>query len=826
MFDPFELRKNSEGYFGDIDNDGDLDHFLPQVGGILYTENIGTPTQPLFAASVANPFGLQTAGLDFAGMAIGDLDGDGDLDLLLEGDFSTIGGYYENTGTATTPVFGGDGGIRAPFGLVFPRIVKGYSTIFNVDQYDSDFKPVFADLDGDRDLDLFFGAFYGDTYYFQNIGSATAPRFANIVVNPFGLGNVTRESTPAFADLDRDGDLDAFIGNRAGDVHYYRNTGSATAPAFTAAGTNPFGLTNVNNRAHIRFADLDGDGDSDAFVRGLIPIVAAPDRGALFYYENEAVPAGPARLLQRIDGFGPLPTLTTATLSYAITGVTGGASGNPIRYYSSDPTVATVSGNVILTQAPGTATILATQLGNSAYASATNVSQVLTVLDNPSKVAQTITGFGPIPLQPTVGGTYTIPAVTGGASGNPVVFTSSNPGFATVSGNVVTLVTRGEVTITATQDGNRFYAPAPPVVQPLTIGTPRLPQVITGLGPARLPDLIVGNTYTITGVTGGASGNPVTYSVSSAGDVVRASVSGNVVTALAAGTVIVQAEQLGNDDYDAASAETVPLRIIEDPAKTPQVITGIPLPIPTQRVGATYSFASATGGASGNPVVFTSSDPVHYPVSGTSVAFLAPGTVTITATQAGNSLYQTAPPVRRTFRVTFDPGKAYQNILGLGIVPDLAVGATYTLADVRGGASGNPVVLTSSDPAIVSVSGNVLTARAPGLVTITANQAGNAGYNPAPEARTDARVQAVLTTASGAAGTPMPFQVYPNPANEGQFFVEAAEPSTAVLYNALGAVVQTLPVKGKTAIRGLSPGLYILQLRNRHESLRKKVIVN
>jgi hypothetical protein len=68
-----------------------------------------------------------------------------------------------------------------------------------------------------------------------------------------------------------------------------------------------------------------------------------------------------------------------------------------------------------------------------------------------------------------VGGTYTISGVAGGASGNPVVFTSSNPAIASVSGNVITAVSAGTVSISASQAGNAAYAAATSVSQNLTI---------------------------------------------------------------------------------------------------------------------------------------------------------------------------------------------------------------------------------------------------------------------------------------------------------------------------------------------------------------------
>ena len=112
----------------------------------------------------------------------------------------------------------------------------------NVGFYSS---PTFVDIDGDGDLDAFVGNNGGNTLYYRNTGTATNPAFTPQTTN-LELTNVGFSSSPTFVDIDGDGDLDAFVGNNLGNTRYFRNTGTATNPAFTSQTTN-LGLTNVGS---------------------------------------------------------------------------------------------------------------------------------------------------------------------------------------------------------------------------------------------------------------------------------------------------------------------------------------------------------------------------------------------------------------------------------------------------------------------------------------------------------------------------------------------------------------------------------------------------
>ncbi|HAS40729.1 MAG TPA: hypothetical protein DCS93_09635 [Microscillaceae bacterium] len=168
---------------------------------------------------------------------------------------------------------------------------------------------------------------------------------------------------------------------------------------------------------------------------------------------------------------------------------------------------------------------------------------------------------------------------------------------------------------------------------------------------------------------------------------------------------------------------------------------------------------TATGGASGNPVTFTSSDVNVATISGNTVTIVGAGTATITANQAQNATHNAAAAVSQTLTIA----KANQ-----AIVFDLGNDASKTLSDAAfdltaiGGASGNAITYTSSDTDVATISGSTVTIVGAGTTTITASQAGNNNYHAATNITQTLTVQSAITSLPEALKIGK-LSVFPNP---------------------------------------------------------------
>ena len=294
--------------FGDVDGDGDIDLLVGVLGGAFNPNRTVHAPLYFYEQGADSDFHLRSRSyLDQIDVgsesfpAIADLDGDGDLDLLVGNKISSndsqsaVLARFENTGTASSPRFIlRDSLVMHPSYHYAPAIADldddglpdmlvgtwndGVAYYRNtgagfemVEQRFVDLTrgshttPALVDIDGDGDLDLFIGETSGTINFYRNIGSRSDPSF-ELVSDEYLDIDVGRRSVPVFLDVDGDGDFDLIVGSETNGLVLFRNTGSSADPTFDEEGS----FTDlVPFLAAPAFADLDNDGSVDLLVGGL-----------------------------------------------------------------------------------------------------------------------------------------------------------------------------------------------------------------------------------------------------------------------------------------------------------------------------------------------------------------------------------------------------------------------------------------------------------------------------------------------------------------------------------------------------------------------------
>jgi FG-GAP-like repeat len=186
-----------------------------------------------------------------------DFDGDALPDLLISQSPGNLV-FLKNTGTSTTPAWT----------LKDTRVGGLNLATFNT----------LTDIDLDGDWDIFADASTGFVRYFRNDGVGAHTFSFTEMDSQYGNFQVELNCTPAFADLNADGDDDFFYGNTGGNLVFWENSGTQLTPIWNhvtdfydsivafPGGPMAASAENPNHGfSNIRFVDIDSDADQDLF---------------------------------------------------------------------------------------------------------------------------------------------------------------------------------------------------------------------------------------------------------------------------------------------------------------------------------------------------------------------------------------------------------------------------------------------------------------------------------------------------------------------------------------------------------------------------------
>lgn len=232
--------------FGDIDGDGDIDILINEdQEGFVHWLEYDDVIFPQFIKHTVISNASFNSSVDLA-----DMDSDGDLDILLtQGGFIDALSWYENDGTSN-PSF------------IRHTIIAGSGNSLHV---------VVGDLDNDGDLDIGSnGSSESNTLgWFENLGGSN-PSFEEHQIPTSFVAPVNI----ALADMQGDGYLDLVASSRIADgIWWYANDGN-TNPNFTE-----LLVTSTESPRNILAVDIDNDLDLDI-------VSLSPDTNSILWHEN------------------------------------------------------------------------------------------------------------------------------------------------------------------------------------------------------------------------------------------------------------------------------------------------------------------------------------------------------------------------------------------------------------------------------------------------------------------------------------------------------------------------------------------------------------
>ena len=475
-------------------------------------------------------------------------------------------------------------------------------------------------------------------------------------------------------------------------------------------------------------------------------VLATPRRGP----QTIAFPG----LADQAFGAAPVGVTATATSGLAVTFAASGACS-------------VADGSVTLLRA-GACDITASQSGDATYLPADDVSQTFTIRRATQAITFALLGDQIFGNPPTV-------VAASASSGLPVNLSAA--GACAVAGSLVTFAAAGACTVVASQAGNADYEPAANVSRVLSVA--RAGQTIDF---ATLPDRTFGDPPF---AVSAAASSGLAVSLTAGGN---CTIAGGVLTPGGGGSCTVTASQAGNADYEPAADVARAFGV----ARAGQTITFAP---PPGRTFGDPPFAVTATASSGLPVSFRATG--NCVLAAGALTITGAGSCAVTVSQPGDANYLPASDVTQTVAIA----RAAQTIT-FGPVPNRRL-ADPPFAVSATASSTLPVALTATGAC--SVEATMVSVTGAGVCTVTASQAGNADFDPAPPVARSFQISGVILEAHFDAGS------------EGFSYVDDAFRGTHQAGYASGAWVATGGFRGgalrvdlggidNTAVTGMSGG--------------------